>query len=147
MLIYPPLFIGGKMRTLAIDIETFSSVNLLNSGVYAYTEDEDFEILLFAYAFDDDEVKIVDFTKGEKLSQELVDALKDEKITDKSMLTVGDYGKVSMTFYPYNASDGQGVAILLGNIQFLRKGVPIYDKVSAIDEFEVVQEVDEDFLD
>lgn len=80
MLIYPPLFIGGKMRTLAIDIETFSSVNLLNSGVYAYTEDEDFEILLFAYAFDDDEVKIVDFTKGEKLSQELVDALKDEKI-------------------------------------------------------------------
>ena len=68
------------MRTLAIDIETFSSVNLLNSGVYAYTEDEDFEILLFAYAFDDDEVKIVDFTKGEKLSQELVDALKDEKI-------------------------------------------------------------------
>ena len=68
------------MRTLAIDIETFSSVNLLNSGVYAYTEDEDFEILLFAYAFDDDEVKIVDFTKGEKLSQELVNALKDEKI-------------------------------------------------------------------
>lgn len=68
------------MRTLSIDIETFSSVNLLNSGGYAYTEGEDFEILLFAYAFDDDEVKIVDFTKGEKLSQELVDALKDENI-------------------------------------------------------------------
>lgn len=56
------------MRTLSIDIETFSSVNLLNRGVYAYTEAEDFEILLFAYAFDDDHVKIVDFTKGEKLS-------------------------------------------------------------------------------
>ena len=77
---------------------------------------------------------------------EVVNA-KVEKITDKSMLTVGDYGKVSMTFYPYNASDGQGVAVLLGNIQFLRKGVPIYDKVSAIDEFEVVKDVEENFLD
>lgn len=77
---------------------------------------------------------------------EVVNA-KVEKITDKSMLTVGDYGKVSMMFYPYNASDGQGVAVLLGNIQFLRKGVPIYDKVSAIDEFEVVKDVEENFLD
>ncbi len=68
------------MRTLSIDIETFSSVNLLKSGVYAYTESQDFEILLFAYAFDDEEVRIIDFAKGEKLSGELVDALKDENI-------------------------------------------------------------------
>lgn len=76
---------------------------------------------------------------------EVVDA-KVEKITDKSMLAVGDYGKISVTFYPYHGKDGQGVAVLLGNIQFLRKGVPIYDKVSATDEFEVV-EVEENFLD
>lgn len=68
------------MRTLSIDIETFSSVNLLKSGVYAYTESQDFEILLFAYAFDDEDVRIIDFTKGERLSSKLVEALKDENI-------------------------------------------------------------------
>lgn len=52
------------MKTLSIDIETFSSVDLLKAGVYAYTEAPDFEILLFAYAFDDDPVKIIDLAQG-----------------------------------------------------------------------------------
>jgi DNA polymerase len=47
------------MKTLAIDIETYSSVDLGKSGVYTYTEAEDFEILLFAYCFDDEEIQIV----------------------------------------------------------------------------------------
>jgi len=51
------------MRTLAIDIETYSSVDLLKSGVYKYTQSPDFEILLFAYSFDDEPVQIVDLTK------------------------------------------------------------------------------------
>ena len=36
------------MKSLSIDIETFSSVNLGKSGVYRYVEAPDFEILLFA---------------------------------------------------------------------------------------------------
>ena len=40
------------MKTLEIDIETFSSVNLVKSGVYRYVEADDFEILLFAYSVD-----------------------------------------------------------------------------------------------
>lgn len=56
------------MPTLSIDIETYSSVNLIQSGVYKYVESPDFEILLFAYKLDNDPVDIVDFSKGEKLS-------------------------------------------------------------------------------
>ena len=41
------------MKTLAIDIETYSSVSLQKSGVYAYAQSDDFEILLFGYAWDD----------------------------------------------------------------------------------------------
>jgi DNA polymerase len=68
------------MRTLAIDIETFSDVDLIKSGVYAYTASPHFEILLFAYAFDDDEVQIVDLASGEKLPNEIIAALTDDSI-------------------------------------------------------------------
>lgn len=68
------------MRTLAIDIETFSSVSLLKSGVYAYAESPDFEILLFGYAWDDEPVTVIDLASGQDLPQELQDALYDPEI-------------------------------------------------------------------
>ena len=68
-------------RTLSIDIETYSSVDLIKSGVYAYTEAPDFEILLFAYSFDEDPVQIVDFAQGEKLSKQVLEALTDPQVT------------------------------------------------------------------
>ena len=37
-------------KTLAIDIETFSDVDLIKCGVYAYADSPAFEILLFAYS-------------------------------------------------------------------------------------------------
>lgn len=55
------------MAILSVDIETYSSVNLAKSGVYAYTEAPDFEILLFGYAFDDGPVHVVDIADGEVL--------------------------------------------------------------------------------
>ena len=48
------------MRQLAIDIETYSGVDLTKSGVYAYSSAPDFRILLFAYAYDDEDVHIYD---------------------------------------------------------------------------------------
>ena len=36
------------MKTLSIDIETFSSENLTKCGVYRYAEAPDFEVLLSA---------------------------------------------------------------------------------------------------
>lgn len=65
---------------LAIDIETYSSVDITKCGVYAYTETEDFEILLFAYAYDDKPIEIIDLACGEKLPQKIVDDLINPKI-------------------------------------------------------------------
>lgn len=68
------------MKELSIDIETYSSVNLLKSGVYAYADAPDFTILLFAYAFDNEEVKIVDTACGEKIPDEIIKALQNKEI-------------------------------------------------------------------
>ena len=68
------------MRTLAIDIETYSSVSLQKSGVYAYAASPDFEILLFGYSWDGGPVEVIDLAQGEKLTQELLDALCDPGI-------------------------------------------------------------------
>ena len=66
-------------RVLSIDLETYSDVDLPNCGVYRYVEG-DFHILLFAYAFDDEETKCVDMACGEHLPAEVVDALQDDNI-------------------------------------------------------------------
>ena len=68
------------MNVLSIDIETFSSVNLQKSGVYPYAESDDFEILLFGYSVDGGEVKVVDIACGEKIPQEIIDALTDDSV-------------------------------------------------------------------
>lgn len=68
------------MRILSIDIETYSSADLKSCGVYKYTEAQDFAILLFGYAFDDDPVKVLDLTKKD-LPENLVKALADPAVT------------------------------------------------------------------
>lgn len=60
---------------LSIDIETRSSVDISKAGAYRYAQSPDFEILLFAYQWDDDEVKIRDMANGEELPCWLMDAL------------------------------------------------------------------------
>lgn len=62
-------------KTLAIDIETYSSTELKKSGVYAYVEAPDFAVLLFSYAIDDGEIKTIDLARGDKLSDKLIRAL------------------------------------------------------------------------
>lgn len=68
------------MRELSIDIETYSSVDIGKSGLYKYVQSNDFEILLFAYSFDEGEAKVIDLAQGEQLPQELVTALSDKNI-------------------------------------------------------------------
>lgn len=68
------------MKTLSIDIETFSSVNLQKCGVYKYAESEDFEILLFGYAVDGGAVQVVDLACGEKIPAEIIEALTDDAV-------------------------------------------------------------------
>ena len=68
------------MKTINIDIETFSSINISKSGVYKYVESEDFEVLLFAYSIDGGKTEIVDIANGEELSEETIQALLDDNV-------------------------------------------------------------------
>ena len=68
------------MSLLAIDIETYSEVDLPKSGVYAYSDSPNFEILLFAYAFDDEPTQIVDLACGEELPERVLLALEDPTV-------------------------------------------------------------------
>ena len=68
------------MKILSIDIETYSSVDLVKSGVYNYCESEDFEILLLAYAIDVEDVQIIDLASGEKMPERLLHALVDPAV-------------------------------------------------------------------
>ena len=69
------------MNNLEIDIETYSSVSLQKCGVYKYAESPDFQILLFGYSIDGNDVRTIDLASGEKLPAEVLDALTDESVT------------------------------------------------------------------
>lgn len=69
------------MKSLSIDLETFSDVDLNKSGVYRYTESPAFEILLFGFARDDDPVTVLDLTAGDTVPEDVLDALTDETMT------------------------------------------------------------------
>ena len=68
-------------RVLEMDIESFSDVDLIKCGVYAYADSPAFEILLFAYSFDGGETQIIDLAQGEKLPAEVEDAIFDVSVT------------------------------------------------------------------
>jgi len=67
-------------RQLSIDIETFSPVDLTSSGVFKYAEDPNFTILLLAYAYDNDPVRLIDLVSGEALPDALLNDLSDPSI-------------------------------------------------------------------
>lgn len=73
--------IGGKMETISIDIETYSENDLGKCGVYKYVQHPDFDILLFGYAVDGGDVRVVDLASGETLPEEVLAALSDETVT------------------------------------------------------------------
>ena len=69
-------------RFMHIDLETYSSVDLAECGVYKYAESEDFEILLFGYAFDDEEVNVLEHLTPETMENiGIFKALMDPRIT------------------------------------------------------------------
>ena len=69
------------MRTLSIDIETYSDVDLSKGGVYKYASSPAFEILLFGYAVDGGDVRVVDLACGEQIPDEIISALSDVSVT------------------------------------------------------------------
>lgn len=67
-------------RRLHIDIETYSGESLADCGVHRYAEHPDFQILLFAYAFDEAPVTVVDLAQGATLPAPVLRALTDPKV-------------------------------------------------------------------
>ena len=69
------------MKSIEIDIETYSDVDLSKCGVYKYSSSPNFEILLFGYSVDGGDVKVVDLACGEEIPAEILAALPDESVT------------------------------------------------------------------
>lgn len=67
-------------KTLSLDLETYSDIDLVKCGVYAYVDSPNFEILLVAYCFDEDEVKIIDLASGEVMPEEVKEAVLSDDV-------------------------------------------------------------------
>lgn len=72
------------MRTLSIDIETYSDVDLGACGVYKYVESPNFEVMLFAYSFDFEPAVVVDIMDYEDIPEEVVEALFDPSVVKRA---------------------------------------------------------------
>ena len=68
-------------RILEMDVETYSDVDLIKCGVYAYADSSAFEVLLFAYSFDGEETQIIDLAQGEMIPAEVKSAIFDDSVT------------------------------------------------------------------
>ena len=80
---YHPIYLlRGEfiMHNLIIDLETYSSTDISKSGVYRYAEDKEFEILLFGYSIDFNKTKVIDLKSGEKIPEEVIEAIKSDDV-------------------------------------------------------------------
>lgn len=66
---------------LSLDLETYSKIDLLSSGVYRYAESESFEILLLCYSLNNNVPVVVDIARGEKVPDEIIEAILDSSVT------------------------------------------------------------------
>ena len=74
----------GVIKTLSIDIETFSPEDLMKSGVYRYAEAEDFRVLLFGYSFNGGPVNVIDLSSGQRIPIDIVNALMDPAVEKRA---------------------------------------------------------------
>ncbi|WP_222705342.1 DNA polymerase [Bacillus marasmi] len=72
------------MHTLNIDLETYSSIDIKKSGLYKYVQSPDFEVLLFAYSVNGQPTQIIDLANGEKIPQEIIQALISPNVIKKA---------------------------------------------------------------
>ena len=92
-------------KYLFIDVETFSSVDITDSGAYKYIESPDFEILIIGYALDDGPVIIVDLAQGEEMPEEFEEALLDPECVKVAHNAV--FERLSFKRIGYNISAEQ----------------------------------------
>lgn len=68
------------IRRMALDIETYSDVDIGKSGVYRYTESDAFEILLLSVSVDGGEVETFDLASGETMPEEIIRAIASDDV-------------------------------------------------------------------
>ncbi len=68
---------------IGVDIETYSSVDIKKAGAYRYASAADFDILLCAYAVDDDPVQLLDLTQieGQEAFLTLIETMRMPGVT------------------------------------------------------------------
>ena len=69
------------MKTMSIDLETRSSVDIGKCGVYKYAESPDFDILLFGVSVDAGPITVYDLACGDVISDDILAALSDNQVT------------------------------------------------------------------
>lgn len=69
-----------EIKSMSIDLETFSDIDLSKCGVYRYVESAAFEILLFAVSINGGEVVVYDLAQGEKIPEEILSVLTDNTV-------------------------------------------------------------------
>ena len=68
-------------RVLHIDLETYSDIDIGKCGAYRYVDSPNFEILLLAYAYDDDSVTVIDLAQDEAIPKDVLADITDEDVT------------------------------------------------------------------
>lgn len=104
-----------KIKTLSIDIETFSDEELKKSGVYKYSQSPEFEILLFGVSINDEKVKVYDLACKEKVPEEILNALTDDSVLKWAFnasferICISEWMKRNCPEYfkPYRTQDGK----------------------------------------
>lgn len=86
------------MKTLSIDLETYSSENIQKSGLYRYVQSPDFEILLFAYQYEDGPVQIIDLLQGERIPYPVVLDLGNPDVRKTAFNAAFEYSCLSRYF-------------------------------------------------
>ena len=65
-------------RVLHIDLETYSDIDIGKCGAYRYVDSPNFEILLLAYAYDDEPVTVIDLAQGEQIPKDVLEDIADD---------------------------------------------------------------------
>ena len=69
------------MKSISIDIESYSDIDINKAGVYRYVDTDAFKILLFSYSVDGGPVQLIDLTRGDSIPKKIVNALSDKSVT------------------------------------------------------------------
>ena len=69
-----------EIKSLSLDLETKSSVDISKCGAYRYAESADFEILLFGVSVNHGPITVYDLACGDTVPDEIICALSDDSV-------------------------------------------------------------------